>query len=395
MKHMAVLAFSLLFAAAVGLAAAGAGSPVQSPYAAWKNGPPADPSFFPLAVWCQDPKNAAAYKELGINTYVGLWRGPTEEQLKQLREVGMRVICDQNEVGLKHINDPLIIGWIHRDEPDNCQPDGKGGWGAPIPPARIVYAYEQMRRRDPSRPVLLNLGQGVANDEYKGTWTAHSEYPEYIKGADMVSFDIYPMAGQQELQGLDWLWTVGKGVSRLVRWSEGRKVVWNAVECTQISSPGHRPTPDQVRSEVWMSIIHGSMGIIYFVHQFQPTFIEAGLLADRETSAAVKALNAEITALAPVLNTPSVPDAATVTPDNPLVPVEFMVKRHGGSLYLFAISMRNQPTHARLTFSAWRKARKNAEVTVVGENRTLPFWNGRFEDDFAPYEVHIYRVPEP
>ena len=45
-------------------------------YAAWKNGPGKDPGFFPIAVWLQDPKNAAKYKAIGINLYVGLWKGP-------------------------------------------------------------------------------------------------------------------------------------------------------------------------------------------------------------------------------------------------------------------------------------------------------------------------------
>ena len=39
-----------------------------------------DPSFFPIAVWLQSPGKAPQYKAAGINTYVGLWRGPTEEQ---------------------------------------------------------------------------------------------------------------------------------------------------------------------------------------------------------------------------------------------------------------------------------------------------------------------------
>jgi hypothetical protein len=34
-----------------------------------------DPSFFPIAVWLQDPSRAPAYKEIGINVYVGLWKG--------------------------------------------------------------------------------------------------------------------------------------------------------------------------------------------------------------------------------------------------------------------------------------------------------------------------------
>src|SRR2546423_7241734 len=63
----------------------------QSKYVRWKNGPPTDPKFFPIAVWLQSPKNAARYKAAGINTYVGLWRGPTEEQLQGLKDAGMRL----------------------------------------------------------------------------------------------------------------------------------------------------------------------------------------------------------------------------------------------------------------------------------------------------------------
>ena len=380
---------------ALAAAAAKEASPV-SPYRAWKNGPSPEPSYFPLAVWLQDPDRAQEYRALGINTYVGLWKGPTDDQLARLRQAGLRVICDQNDVGLRHRDDPTIAGWMHGDEPDNYQArPGRDGYDPAIPPSAIIADYQRMRRADPTRPVLLNLGQGVANDEFKGASAVLSDYPEYLKGADIVSFDIYPMAGSQQVGGLDWLWLVGKGVSRLTRWSEGRKVVWNAVECTQISAPGHKPTPAQVRSEVWMSIIHGSMGIIYFVHQFQPNFIEAALLADPDMSAAVKALNAQITALAPVLNSPTLPDAATATSEDPLVPVDIMVKHHDGWLYLFAIGMRNRPTHALLTFGPLRKLGRNAEVTVLGEDRTIPCWGGRFEDDFAPYQVHIYRVQAP
>lgn len=77
-------------------------SALENAYARWKNGPPKDPSFFPLAVWLQDPSNAEKYKALGINTYVALWEGPTDQQLAALKKSGMFVICDQNEVALKH-----------------------------------------------------------------------------------------------------------------------------------------------------------------------------------------------------------------------------------------------------------------------------------------------------
>jgi hypothetical protein len=360
-------------------------------------------------VWLQDPKRADEYRAIGINTYVGLWEGPTEDQLAALKKAGIRVICDQNAVGMKHLNDPTIMGWMHGDEPDNYQGQPGGGYGPAIPPSAIIADYGKWRDEDPTRPIMLNLGQGVANDEWKGGYAPLSDYPEYMKGADIVSFDIYPMANSEF--GSDWLWMVGKGVSRLVRWGRGEKVIWNALECTQIGEPGHKATPEQVRSEVWMSIIHGSMGIIYFVHQFQPNFIEAALLADPATRDAVKALNQEIAGLAPALNSPTVENGGTATSGNPLAPVDIMVKQlrgasrrsgkvrssapRGDTVYLFAVGMRNLPTHANLTCDALRRLRQNASVEVVGENRTVQAWGGRFEDDFTPYQVHIYKIALP
>src|SRR5437867_7259618 len=90
-------------------------------YAQWKNGPPSDPNYFPIAVWLQDPKNAEKFKAVGINLFIGLWEGPTENQLAALKAAGMPVICEQNEVALKHKDDRTIVGWMHGDEPDNAQ----------------------------------------------------------------------------------------------------------------------------------------------------------------------------------------------------------------------------------------------------------------------------------
>ena len=197
------------------------------------------PEVFSIAVWLQDPVRAPKYKEIGINVYVGLWQGPTEKQLADLKKHGMFVVCEQNAVGLKHKDDPTILGWMHGDEPDNAQELGKGkGYGPPILPARIIEDYQKIKKADPTRPVILNLGQGVAWDNYfgRGVRTNHPEdYREYIKGCDIPSFDIYPAVHERrEVAGK--LWFVADGVSRLRKWSDDRKPVWNALECTHIGT---------------------------------------------------------------------------------------------------------------------------------------------------------------
>jgi hypothetical protein len=374
-------------------AGAGAQETPSLSYARWENGPPSDPAFFPLAVWLQAPQNASRYRAAGINVYVGLWKGPTEEQLADLKTAGMHVICSQNQVAMNSPNADIIIGWMHGDEPDNAQPLPRGeGYGPPILPSKIVADYERLRQRDTSRPILLNLGQGVAYDQYigRGVRRNHPEdYPQYLLGCDIASFDIYPAVHTtEEVAGK--LEFVAQGVERLRRWSDYQKIVWNCIECSRISNTKVKPTPHQIRAEVWMSLIHGSRGLIYFVHQFEPTFKEASVLDDDELLPAVTAINRQILELAPVLNSPTITDAARVTSSDPEVPVALMCKRHEGATYLFAVNMRNHPTRATFQLAV---PHAPSAAEALGETRTVEIRDACFEQDFAPYAVHLYRVP--
>jgi hypothetical protein len=375
---------------ASGAEPARASSPAN-PYAKWEHGPSHDASFFPIAVWLQDPRNAGQYRAAGINTYVGLWQGPTESQLAALKAAGMKVICDQNATARAHLDDPTIIGWMHGDEPDNAQSlGGSKGYGPPIPTEKIVQDYQKIRAADPSRPIMLNLGQGVAWDGYygRGVRTNHPEdYPEYLPGCDIVSFDIYPVAHSHP-QVAGHLWYVAQGVERLVKWGAGQKVIWNCIECTRIQSKS-KATPSQVRSEVWMSLIHGSMGLIYFVHEWQPKFDEAALLHDPEMLREVTAINRQITELAPVLNSPTVNDAVQVSSSDPQVPVAVMLKQLEGASYLFAVAMRNGDTTATFTLKGLAG---DKTVEVLGEERGLSARSGAFSDTFKSWAVHCYRI---
>lgn len=351
----------------------------------WKYKPPA----FPIAVWLQSPQNATRYRQAGINLYIGLWEGPTEEQLATLKAANMPVICEPNAVALVHRNDPLIVGWMHGDEPDNAQPvtdpkTGEKGWGPCVPPPKIVADYRKLQATDSTRPILLNLGQGVANDNWigRGSGAKLDDYKTYVQGCDIVSFDVYPVADELPLR------LVPKGVDRLVQWTKASKPVWNCIECTYINGK-RKATPRQVRAEVWMSLTHGSRGLIYFVHEFKPKFNEHALLDDPPMLAEVTAVNRQITELAPVLNRPTERDAATASPSTDESPIDLMVKRHEGNIYLFTVGMVKNPTKVVFTV---RGAPREATAEVVGESRRIPVREGRFEDMFQPEDVHLYRI---
>ncbi len=376
-------------AGAILLAACGQRAAVAAAQPTFAKGLPTDPGYFPIGVWLQAPHNAARFRELGINLYIGLWQGPTQAHLSELEAAGMPVICSQNEVGLAYQGD-IIVGWMHGDEPDNAQAvyDEQGnrtGWGPCVPPQEIVDDYHRLKARDATRPILLNLGQGVANDEWhgRGAGAQLSDYETYVLGADLVSFDVYPVAGIGKPDGEEYLWYVAKGVERLRGWAPATTPVWAVLECTHISSP-RKATPEQVRSMAWMAICRGATGLLYFVHQFEPNFIEAALLVDDEMCAGITALNGEITALAPVINAPTVPDGVTVESE---APIAALVKQHDGATYLLTVSLRNEATEA-----TFRLPGGDGTVEVLGEQRTLPLAGGVYRDSYEPYAVHHYRI---
>ena len=137
-----------------------------------------------------------------------------------------------------------------------------------------------------------------------------------------------------------------------------------------------------------MALIHGAKGIIYFAHQFQPKFIEAGLLADEAMAREVATLNRQVLELAPVLNSPDVAGGASVATTEEGVPIDFMVKRHAGETYLFAVAMREGETTAAFTLPG----RGDARVEVQGEGRAIEAAGGQWEDRFEGYQVHLYRI---
>jgi hypothetical protein len=356
--------------------------------------PTANPNFFPIGVWLQQPSHALAYKKAGVNMYVGLWDGLDQAQLTDLKKAGMKVVCDQNTFALSILSDTTIYGWTQSDEPDNAQWNATANQYDPcIAPSVIINTYNAIKAKDPSRPVYLNLGQGVSNIDWvgRGTCTGKTDmYPVYnngyVKASDIISFDIYPVNNTDVTSGK--LWYVPKGVDSLQVWAEGKKPVWCWIEVTKIDNKTSKrqPTPEEVKAEVWMALIHGATGFGYFCHSWKPTLNDAELLSDATMLAAVTGINTEIGSLAPVLNSASTKGYASVSSSNTAVPIDIMTKNYGLANYIFSVGMRPGITTASFTVSAGNK------VEVIGENRTLTIAGGKFSDDFASYGVHLYKI---
>ena len=395
-----------------------------APYAKWANGPSESPDYFPIGLWLQVPGNAKFYREMGFNLYVGLWKGPTEEKVKLLKEAGMPVICKLNDYAKAHLDESIFVGWLRGDEPDNARhitnesgwgndmdliakawpeyADRKwaGIWGPPKSPGMVIEEYEQTRTVDPSRPVMLNLGQGLAYDKWggRGVRCNHPEdYPEYLKGGDIVSFDIYPAnEGHPEI---GMLWKVPFGVKRMREWTDDQKIPWAIIGVHPHA--GIKPKPYQVKAMSWLSIIYGARGLVYHVHQYQPEFLESVLLPpsaegptkiiDPEVVATVTAMNKQMHSLARVINSPSIPNGVKAVSSAPDTPIPVLVKQYDGATYIFACAMHHVDTKA--TFSVIAGITNgHATAEVLGEDRKIAVQDGVFRDTFQGYGVNIYKV---
>jgi hypothetical protein len=350
------------------------------------NGFPTEADFFPIGVWMQSPARAANYKAIGINTFVGLWEGPTEEQITALAQQHMFTVADQNEVGLNSVNRHVIKAWLQVDEPDNAQPIGLGLHGTCIPATEVARRTKEMKARDPTRPVMIGFGQGVANEFWRGRGRCNGDRGYYdiaIQGADILSYDIYPV-GSNTPQVKGRLEYVARGVTNLVKRATVGQNVWMALETTALDPP-HRPTPAQVRAEIWMALIHGAKGICYFVHEFKPKFREDAIFRYPDIVEEVTKTNQLIKSLAPVLNSPSISGIIAVSST---VPIATMLKVHENTTYIFAVAMQNSPSTVRI------KVGDGHETTalVLGEARSVSIAQGSFEDQFEGYGVHLYQI---
>ena len=351
-----------------------------------------DPSFFPVSVWLQPAGPAEKYKDMGVNVYVGgvdsYPRPKDKDFLDAIQKQGMYAICPYKKqyVEEKLYEHPAFIGWMFGDEPDNVN-SATGQVGHT--PEALLADFAKIRRDDPTHPVYLNLGQGVANERFIGRAATDEQYAGYPKACDIVSYDVYP-CNSISPDGPNRLHLVAKGVDRLRTWAGPDKKVWCWIEANKISKgEGRAPTPDEVKTQIWMALAHGADGYGFFCHSWAGARASVSAI-EPEMQAALAPVNAEVHALARVLNSPTVRDAATVKATMG-GRVDVLVKKHDGATYLLAVNMFRKPEKPTITI----KGVGDGTAEVLFENRTVPVKGGVLADDFAPYAVHRYKLPAP
>jgi len=257
-------------------------------------------------------------------------------------------------------------------------------------PEETARHYKAIKAIDTSRPVFMTFTGNFHPFFKKYNQAQRAIYPRFIRSADVVGYDIYPIYGWNKPE---WIHLVHEGTRRLVDLA-GDRPVYAWIETSrggQWTGPlagQKRVTPTHIRAEVWMAICRGATAVGYFTHVWKPAYNQFGVPAANRK--ALRQINDQITRLAPEIlaGAPKQPVTVRASGD---VKVDVMARAARGGLTVFTVNYdeRLKRTEAVVNVPGLRAG---TELVVVDENRTIRSHAGGFADTFAPLAVHIYRI---
>ena len=256
-------------------------------------------------------------------------------------------------------------------------------------PEELRKIYDDFKKFDPTRPILVTLCSQYLRDLYdKGWYTtpqADAMYPRYVGSADDYGVDIYPIFGWNQPENIDWVSKAAKQERQLVG---PNKPIYQWIE-TCPSGPGANAQPVtglEIRNEVYQALASGCTAIGYFTAVFRPTF--SSFAVPPENQEALKKTNAEVTALTPQLLAPEAKQQPDFAIDGGL---KSLIHATSDETRMTVIALNIDGKYRRGSGTIRLPGLKaGTEITVYGENRTIRADDAQWKDDFAPLAVHIY-----
>lgn len=292
---------------------------------------------------------AAGFNSICIMIMPDTTTGQLKNYLDRCSELGLRMIpwLFQGiaiENFKSHIttlrNHPALLCWDVFDEPGSAATFAEAG-------QRVKIA----RELDPNHPAFINHLPRHLTDQ---------------KG-DIYSADIYPIPNSKPLEAIKGAATMAGAAA------PERKPVWMWLQGTGYEYCLQRePTPRELSCMVYGSLIAGARGILWF----SQVPLSRGCWAEQ------RAMCVELERLTPVLSSlESAPAVKCPTPG-------LMAKsyRIGNEIWVLAVNTQQEPCDASFSMTG-----VNGNAEVVFEGRQVEAKSAKWDDNFGPYERHVYR----
>lgn len=351
-------------------------------------------SFFPIGLFAICPREANLYsldrafsdlRTAGVNLAHSYTHYRTPEFAACCAKFGMISFQAEHNAaeGSKWFEstarqDPTVGLWYVGDDTSmHCEPEG------------IANRVEALGALDGTR---LTCHADVYN----------SRFGEYADLVDVFMPEIYPIFGGAEdkmcvARVID---VMEKSLSDIRSRSTGRpRAVWPIIQYFKGYTAWKRmPTPKEVEAMSFAAIIHGAKGLTWytyggFVNPEKKSF-NYGVCSSAETWSSTTNLTRRLSILSPIFISgdvpqPNMPEVISGPAHDSFnrVSVSVLLKVYNNRRYIFAVNAADQKVRVRIHTGL----ADELEGSVLGSTGKVKNHSGSFEDEFAPFEVRIYR----
>jgi hypothetical protein len=314
--------------------------------------------FFPIMQWSQCPSDFASSLLLGINVFMGSCEDvPADVAAAMLGRHGYVVPPIELRGSLPGAR---VLGWHQPDEPENLG----------LPASALA---EPRRARGPTFLTLTS--------EFMQRARGPSAYQAYTERADVVGFDLYPIAAHCKTHIS--LADVYNGQRDLLALAPG-KPTYQWIETGPLDGRCTRRgpvTPEEVRAEIWLAIAGGATGIGYFTHTWtRGTWFRFDV--PFPIRPVIERTNRELRALAPVLLSSQLEAAATE-------PVYVGARAYRDAVYVIAVNASAAPVAAEIQIPPDLQL-STVDVWGGGGDARAEFTDGVIRDTFGPLEPRVF-----
>jgi len=349
--------------------------------------------------------------------------GPVARWAGHINEHGMG--CDttimRNQVDTLKTHNGVFL-WQWTDEADQ---GGDGGRSEPI----FVRSWTDIcHTTDTDHPHMVTVGAyGWASEI--DPYNALTKRYTYLYGAsefggtkkmiaDAIGFDYYPIEYATKtptLQGqVVTFANMAKALDRIRDWNYNLITVtsWNS-HCDihpdedddgYADGPGSaylwtpKPTADQLWSEGWLKVIHGVKGIKYHC-AFDTDCVCQKVAAECVGPAANAITMIKFKSWMDTLKNAVLGDpySGSITVDSTTYPhrIDFIKRDDGDTFVIVAARLTEIADSNDASFTTrFHIDKKYSTARVFGEARSLSVVDSVFSDTFAPWDVHVYKIPK-
>lgn len=319
--------------------------------------------YFIIGTQWPRPDEMATWKARGVNTVVDQ-PGDVVDPNWDAAATSLNLKMIKSAPELTDVNNPNVVAWAQLDEPTTRHAEEN----LPL----NIAKYQQWKSLAPGMPIFENFGGG---DILHDSVSLIASY--FNQTADWICNDYYPVTNGLPITDLERPIDVVAFMTskpQLAYIETSYQVNW--------SSSGRGPTRDEVRAEIWLAIVRGVKGIIYF-----PQSTASNDATTPDVAAEITTQNATITSLSQVLESPINPQHLITSGPSPLRSASWQY--NNTSYFVFVNPAPNAVAQATLSIGGFAGS---VSANVLNENRTVTIQNGQVNDSFDPFSVHIFVV---